>query len=192
MSSRGGKGGSTTTSVSADPTLEAFARRTGQRSEDISRIGNIGYYGPDVAGFTPMQQMGMQNIANQASAFGLLAPTDVTAGMPQATDYGMVSGYSSGDLYDMAMRELAQRRPEQYQAISNQFITDDLGRQFSEQEAAKYMRDRFGGQYSQEEANRFRRPSPPLISPKEIYDGRVPDLSNTGSPYKRSKRGINR
>jgi len=169
MSSRGGKGGSTTTSVSADPALEAFARRTGQRSEDISRIGNIGYYGPDVAAFTPMQQMSMQNIANQAAAFGLLAPTDVTAGMPQATDYGMVSGYSSGDLYDMAMRELAQRRPEQYQAISNQFVG---------------MPD-----YSSPD---YRPAGPPLISPKEIYDGRVPDLSNTGSPYKRSKRGVMR
>jgi hypothetical protein len=125
MSSRGGKGGSTTTSVSADPALEAAARRTGQRSEDISRIGFIPYYGPDVAGFTPMQQMSMQNIANQAAAFGLLAPTDVTSGMPQPIDYGMVSGYSSGDLYDMAMREYAQRRPEQYQAISRQFTGID-------------------------------------------------------------------
>jgi len=169
MSSRGGKGGSTTTSVSAPPYMDVGAQNVVRRGEDISRIGNIGYYGPDVAALTPMQQMSMQNIANQAAAFGLLAPTDVTAGMPQAVDYGMVSGYSSGDLYDMAMRELAQRRPEQYQAISRQFTG---------------MPD-----YSSPD---YRPAGPPLISPKEIYDGRVPDLSNTGSPYKRSKRGVMR
>jgi hypothetical protein len=147
--------------------MDVGAQNVVRRGEDISRIGNIGYYGPDVAALTPMQQMSMQNIANQAAAFGLLAPTDVTAGMPQAVDYGMVSGYSSGDLYDMAMRELAQRRPEQYQAISRQFTG---------------MPD-----YSSPD---YRPAGPPLISPKEIYDGRVPDLSNTGSPYKRSKRGV--
>jgi hypothetical protein len=149
--------------------MDVGAQNVVRRGEDISRIGNIGYYGPDVAALTPMQQMSMQNIANQAAAFGLLAPTDVTAGMPQAVDYGMVSGYSSGDLYDMAMRELAQRRPEQYQAISRQFTG---------------MPD-----YSSPD---YRPAGPPLISPKEIYDGRVPDLSNTGSPYKRSKRGVMR
>ena len=169
MSSRGGKGGSTTTSVSAPPYMDVGAQNVVRRGEDISRIGNIGYYGPDVAALTPMQQMSMQNIANQAAAFGLLAPTDVTAGMPQAVDYGMVSGYSSGDLYDMAMKELAQRRPEQYGAYSRQFTG---------------MPD-----YSSPD---YRPAGPPLISPKEIYDGRVPDLSNTGSPYKRSKRGVMR
>ena len=170
MSSRGGKGGGKTTSITAPEYMDVGAQNLLRRGEDISRLGYMPYYGPDVAAFTPMQTASMQNVANQASAFGLLAPTDVTAGMPQAVDYGMVSGYSSGDLYDMAMKELAQRRPEQYGAYSRQFTG---------------MPD-----YSSPD---YRPAGPPLISPKEIYDGRVPDLSNTGSPYKRqSKRGVMR
>jgi len=165
----GGKGGRQVSETRAAPYLEQASRNLINQGQQLSRIGFIPNYGPSVAALTPMQQMGMQNIANQASAFGLLAPTDVTSGMPQATDYGMVSGYSSGDLYDMAMRELAQRRPEQYQAISRQFTG---------------MPD-----YSSPD---YRPAGPPLISPKEIYDGNVPDLSNTGSPYKQSKRGVMR
>ena len=66
--------------------------------------------------------MAMQNNANAASAFGLLAPTDVMASMPTPTTYANgMKGYGSIGLYDQALAELTASNPENMAAYNNLF-----------------------------------------------------------------------
>ena len=66
--------------------------------------------------------MAMQNNANAASAFGLLAPTDVMASMPTPTTYANgMKGYGSIGLYDQALAELTASNPDNMAAYNNLF-----------------------------------------------------------------------
>ena len=124
----GGKGGSQTTTVEVPEYIEEAAKRNLARADRISRIGYTPYYGPDVAAFTPLQEASMQNLAGAAGAFGLVTPAGgPMSGMPQATTFGGVRGYSSGDLYDAAIDELARRRPAQKSYIDSLFIDPYAG-----------------------------------------------------------------
>ena len=122
----GGKGGSTTSTVTIPEYIEAAAQRNLNKAERISQIGYTPYYGPDVAAFTPMQQAGFQNIANTAGAFGMAAPTtqqDIMGGMGPATTYaGGVQGYSSAPIYEQSLATLGQQRPGQKAYIDSFFI----------------------------------------------------------------------
>lgn len=124
-------GGSTSTQTAELPSwLEDAAKQNLARSQYVAKLGYVPQYGVDVAGFTPMQTSAMQNTADAASAFGLAAPTDVMAGMPQTTtDANGFTGYSSGNLFDTQLQNLAQQRPAQYAAMQGMFIdplTGDL------------------------------------------------------------------
>ena len=127
----GGKGGSTTSSVSIPEYIEEAARRNLAKAEGISQIGYVPYYGPDVAAFTPFQQAGFQQTADVASAFGLGTPTtqaDIMGGMPAPTEFaGGVRGYSAAPLYQQAVDELAAQRPAQAQYIESFFIDPVTG-----------------------------------------------------------------
>lgn len=124
----GGKGGSQTTKVEIPQWLEDAARKNIARGEGVAALGYVPYYGPDVAAFTPMQNAAFNNTNAAASAYGLAAPTGT--GMPEPTTFnGGVQGYSSGSLYDQALRELKDRRPGQYDAITNMFINPQTGAQ---------------------------------------------------------------
>ena len=127
----GGKGGSTTSSVTIPEYIEAAAQRNLNKAERISQIGYTPYYGPDVAGFTPMQQAGFQNVADTAGAFGMAAPTtqqDIMGGMGPATTYaGGVQGYSSAPIYEEALQTLGERRPGQKAYIDSFFINPYTG-----------------------------------------------------------------
>lgn len=107
------------------------AKQNLARADYVSKLGNVPYYGIDVAGFTPTQQAGMQNALNAAGAFGLQTPTSAMAGMPQMyTDPSTgFTGYRSGDLYDSALAQLQQRRPAQAEAINSMFINPQTGEQ---------------------------------------------------------------
>ena len=108
----GGKGGGQSTKTEIPAWAENATKRNLARAEEVQKIGYMPYYGPDVAGFTPSQQAAMQNNLSAASAFGMAAPTDAMAGMPQAQDFGGgISGYSSGDLFDQAVAEFERRKP---------------------------------------------------------------------------------
>ena len=108
----GGKGGSTSSTVTIPQYIEDAARANLAKADEISKIGYTPYYGPDVAGFTPTQQAAMKNNLAAASAFGMDAPADAMAGMPQAQPIGGgMSGYSSGDLFDQAVAEFERRKP---------------------------------------------------------------------------------
>jgi hypothetical protein len=108
----GGKGGGQSTKTEIPAWAESATKRNLARAEEVQKIGYMPYYGPDVAGFTPTQQAAMQNNLAAASAFGMAAPTDAMAGMPQAQDFGGgISGYSSGNLFDQAVAEFEAREP---------------------------------------------------------------------------------
>jgi hypothetical protein len=105
----GGKGGGkkTTTETTVPEWVRAPADRNLQRAEALQQIEYMPYYGAEVAAFNPNQEMAMQNNANAASAFGLLAPTDAMAGMPTPTTFANgMKGYNSMPLYDQAMTDL--------------------------------------------------------------------------------------
>lgn len=113
-------GGSKSTEVKIPEWLEDAGKEALARSRDVSRIPYAAYYGPDVAAMTPMQVAAMRGTNQMAEAFG--SPTaDVTAGMPTAQDYGGMSAYSAGPMYDAALAELERRQPGTYNAIMAQF-----------------------------------------------------------------------
>ena len=131
MSSGGGSNTSTqssTSNVELPAWLDTAAQKNVARAQQVADIGYTPYYGLDVAGFSPMQTSAMQNTANAASAFGLGAPTDVMAGMPKTTTNNLgFTGYSSGDMFDTALAQLAANRPAQYLGIQQQFTDPVTG-----------------------------------------------------------------
>jgi hypothetical protein len=122
----GGKGGSTSSSITIPDYIEEAARRNLAKAEDISRIGYVPYYGPDVAAFTPMQESAFQQTSDVASAFGVgpqMSRQDIMGGMAAPTEYaGGVRGYSSAPMYEQAVSELAARRPAQAEYLQSFFI----------------------------------------------------------------------
>ena len=123
------KGGTTSGSTEIPAWLENAAIENINKARDVSQIGYVPYYGPDVAAFSPMQQQSMQSTGNAASAFGL-APQgfDAMAGMPQAQTFaGGLQGYSSAPLYEQSLDKLFANAPAQYRAMSDMFIDPFTG-----------------------------------------------------------------
>jgi len=85
MSGGGGKGGSQKTEVEIPEFIERAGERNIDKAEEISRIGYVPQFGPDVAAMTPMQEAAGQNIMKAAGAFGLADPF---AGTARATPAG--------------------------------------------------------------------------------------------------------
>ena len=126
----GGKGGSTTSTVTIPQYIEDAARANLAKADEISKIGYTRYYGPDFAAFTPMQQASFQNTAGMADEFGLAGGGTGMGGMPAPTTYaGGVQGYSSAPMFEQSMAELEARRPGQYAAINAPFIDPVTGAQ---------------------------------------------------------------
>lgn len=148
MSGGGGKGGSTTSEVTIPKFLEDAAKANLAQAGEISQIGYVPYYGPDVAAMTPMQEAAIQNINQAASAFGLAAPSDPMAGMPQAQEFaGGVRGYSSAPIFEQSLQQLQANRPGQFDAINRQFIDPVTGemRRLQMQQAQQPMQMASGG-----------------------------------------------
>tara|TARA_B110000093_G_scaffold81859_1_gene88749 strand:- start:162 stop:1226 length:1065 start_codon:yes stop_codon:yes gene_type:complete len=123
------KGGTTSGSTEIPAWLENAAIENINKARDVSQIGYVPYYGPDVAAFSPMQQQSMQSTGNAASAFGL-APQgfNAMAGMPQAETFaGGLQGYSSAPLYEQSLDNLFANAPAQYRAMSDMFIDPFTG-----------------------------------------------------------------
>jgi len=123
------KGGTTSGSTEIPAWLENAAIENINKARDVSQIGYVPYYGPDVAAFSPMQQQSMQSTGNAASAFGL-APQgfNAMAGMPQAETFaGGLQGYSSAPLYEQSLDKLFANAPGQYRALNQQFIDPFTG-----------------------------------------------------------------
>ena len=126
----GGKGGGQSTKTEIPVWAEDATKRNLARAEDVQRIGYMPYYGPDVAAFNPTQQLAMQNNMDAAAAFGLASPgQDAMAGMPRATDYNGIQGYSSGGLYDQAVAEFERNKPgyaREYNALFAKNSSSDV------------------------------------------------------------------
>lgn len=118
-------GGSKETSTTIPTWIEDAMKEAIGRSQAASRIGYTPYYGADVAAFTPSQEASFANTNRMAGLLGMQGGS--APSMPQAKNFGGVMGYSSGDLYDQAVNELAQRRPGQKAAIDAQFIDPVTG-----------------------------------------------------------------
>ena len=125
----GGKGGQSTTKVEIPEWLESAAQENLAKAGELSKIEYTPYYGASVAAMTPMMQQSMAGTNQAAQAFGMGSGVDPNAGMPQAQNYGGMMGYSSGDMYDQALRELEMRRPGQYAAMRAPFINSVTGAQ---------------------------------------------------------------
>lgn len=123
----GGKGGSTTqeTSQTIDPRLEEAGLGMLERAKLVSQLGYQPNRNVQVAAFTPMQEAAFQNQSNAMNAFGMAAPSDPMAGMPEAQRSGSgILGYGFGDEYDAAMAGL----PSGYRkAIQGMFIDPKTG-----------------------------------------------------------------
>lgn len=111
----GGKGGSRTSEASIPSWVQGPAERNLASAEQAKSIGYMPYYGPSVAALTPQQLSAMSASNSAMQAFGL-APQGQAfdPGVPTPQTFaGGVQGYSSGDLFDQAVAELASRDPEQ-------------------------------------------------------------------------------
>ena len=119
-------GGKNTTSVEIPQWLEDAARSNLSRADQVSQIGYVPNYGPQVAAFSPMQQASFQNTGDLASAFGMASPTSM--GIPEPQQFaGGFQGYSAAPIIEQAIGQLEQQRPGQYQAISGMFIDPFTG-----------------------------------------------------------------
>lgn len=123
----GGKGGSQSTKVPA--WVEEAGQRNLARANEISQLGYVPYYGPDVAAQTPLQRAAIQNTSSAAGAFGM-AGGGMTGmeGMPQAQQMaGGGYGYSAAPIYEQSVNELQARAPGQYDFIRSMFIDPVTG-----------------------------------------------------------------
>ena len=111
----GGKGGSQTQAQQMPKFLEDAAKYNIDMAKQAGQVGYMPYYGPDVAALTPQQEQAMQTNFSAQQAYGMVDPmAQFSTGMPQAQEFaGGVRGYSSGNLFDQAVAELAARDPEQ-------------------------------------------------------------------------------
>jgi len=125
----GGKGGGSTSSTQIPDWIKEPTQRSVQRAEEVSNIGYMPYYGMDVAGFNPTQQMAMGQNIQTAQAFGMAPQGQVNplAGLPQA-QYDPTtgfSGYSASPMYEMALSEIEQRQPTFMQRYQDLY-TDEV------------------------------------------------------------------
>ena len=125
--SGGGKGGSQKTEVEIPSWIQGPASRNLQRAEQLAQVGYMPYYGPSVAAFTPMQTQAMQSTADAAAVFGLAPQMDVTAGMPEAQDFGGIQGYGTGQMFEQALSDLAANQPAQAAAFNRLFTGPQAG-----------------------------------------------------------------
>lgn len=110
----GGKGGSNTSAQSIPAWVEGPAKENLAMAKAAGQIGYVPYYGPEVAGLSPMQEQGMQRTQDALSAYGM-APrgSQYQSSLPEQTTMGGVRGYGSGNIFDQAVAELALRNPDQ-------------------------------------------------------------------------------
>ena len=120
----GGKGGRSNTEVTMPQFAETALQQGIGMAGDVSALGYTPYYGPDVAAFSPQQQAAFEGTNQMANAFGMPSASGQQY-MPQATTMGGITGYSSGDGFDAAVGELANRRPGQAAYIDS-FIIDPM------------------------------------------------------------------
>ena len=121
-------GGKSTSSTEMPAWAQQASQDAIRMSRELGKVGYMPYYGPDIAAFSPMQELGMQSSYDAAAAYGL-APQggNAMAGMPQAQEFaGGVRGYSSGDLYEQARAEFEAKNPVQAAQYNKMFVPSGI------------------------------------------------------------------
>jgi len=137
------KGGSSTSKVEYPDWITDPAKRNIQRGEDLARLGDIPYMGPDVAALTPRQQASMASTDSALSAYGMPVSSpnfnsnmpvvnsevgsNMPTGMPAPQNYGGIPAYSSYDIYQGAVDAFREARPGQAAARDDFFIDPVTG-----------------------------------------------------------------
>lgn len=130
-----------TTTQSIPKWLEDASKENIARAKTVGEIGYTPYYGPDVAAFNPTQRAAMQGNMNAAARYGMVPTTggdpaqqvglnpninpmiNALQGMPDPQTFaGGHQGYSSGDMFDQAIKEFEARRPGQAAAYNSLFV----------------------------------------------------------------------
>lgn len=120
--------GSTENKVQIPKFLEEGFKYGLQRGKNTAELGYMPYMGPEVAAFTPAQTSAMQNTFDASRAFGMSAPDDAMAGMPQAQTFaGGIQGYSSYPTFQESLDKLRQSRSGQMAAYDAMFIDPVTG-----------------------------------------------------------------
>lgn len=128
----GGKGGRSQETSNQVNQVPGYAESMGinnlEKADAIAGMGPIRNYGPTVAAFNPTQIASFQNTADTANAFGMGAPTDIMAGMPEATDFGGgMMGYSAAPIVDNMLADLKENAPGQYDAMTGMYMDPVTG-----------------------------------------------------------------
>lgn len=122
----GGMGGSQTSTMQLPEWLEQPARRNIGRAEEISQLGYMPNFGPQVAAFSNQQTQAMRNQNRMANAYGMGGGGGLNIPKPQ-TFAGGVQGYSSFPMFKQMRDTFGQRRPGQMDAYKAQFINPRSG-----------------------------------------------------------------
>ena len=146
----GGKGGTQTSAQSIPAWVEGPAKENLARAKAVGEIGYMPYYGPDVAALTPQQENAMRGTFGAQQAYGIIPQSaQFSTGMPQAQQYaGGAYGYSSGNLFDQAVAELAARQPDQvarYGKVMNPNINAEAYTQAVNAQLPNYAQSSGGG-----------------------------------------------
>lgn len=198
----GGKGGSQKTEIPG--WLAEPAKRNLARAEEVQGIGYTPHYGPSLAAFNAPQHQAFENAGAAGRAFGLAGPETNMQPTMGAQNFGNgIMAHESGSLYDMALAELQQRRPGQYDAINNLFIDPMTGRPGQAMPQAQAMQpqahpgpmqaatDGGGGMWSdgmtasqvrQHQADRTFGATAPSAqrSYQDVYDSQMASYNNSG------------
>lgn len=124
----GGGKGSSKSKTSAPAYIEAAVQQALTLGDAYGRLGQPMYMGPDVAAFDPQQIQAMQGYSDAGAAFGMNGPTNVAAGLPQASDWGGgIIGMSSFPTAEKAIADWAAKFPGQAEYLKKFMINPVTG-----------------------------------------------------------------
>ena len=115
--------GSETSTLAIPQYLEDASRYNLNRGAAAANIGYVPKYGPDVAALTPLQLASINNLSQNANAFGM-AGGNVTggSGMPDPMEFaGGINAYSSAPAFQEMVSNLQANNPDKYNQIENYF-----------------------------------------------------------------------
>mgnify|MGYP003677717899 FL=1 len=124
------KGGSTSQETNQPKFVEAGQQQQIGLGRDLSAMGYVPYYGPDIAAMSPMQIANMQNTNQMAGAFGMEAPSmeQMQGYAPAPTTYaGGVQGYSSAPVFEQAQQALQANAPGTYDYLNSFSVDPNTG-----------------------------------------------------------------
>lgn len=122
----GGLGGSQSSTTQIPEWLEQPARRNIGRAEEISQLGYMPNFGPQVAAFSGQQRQAMRNQNRMANAYGMGGGGGLN--IPKAKTFaGGVQGYSSMPMFREMRDKFRDIRPGQFGAYNAQFINPWTG-----------------------------------------------------------------